>query len=472
MSNDNLATCVDRGWEALTLARFLVSELSFDASCPAQAFTFGQRLTELATGFDHCNQPPAVRLVSGLAGAFTELGRSHLVLSKAVLDVIQAVIQEFGDMLVELDATGQLANSEPGRATVRWEAEAARQKTSRRNEEDSLTTPLRHGNPLSAIDSLANASSMHDIMQSGDRIFLASESLLKRLHSDDVSPYMAPVSRIHHLAETLRGQLLQLSGQTPNGTDFTSVTRSVSEGNKGQRLMSSPSLTLRVSKVSAIGQMPAGRTQREPFATEDQTEDLAVERCDHLDTPVNAEADITELFPLTLDRFPSASSATQPSVRPTRGGMNAPEIPFLQRLPQVIVVDESPFFRMLLSSAIEAAGHQSRSIDSRGIDEALSSEASGTDFTATEFTAGDIVVWSGANSPEHTTRLLDWAQARDADSTPTLIRLLDGPHESESPSPAFHRTLLRNQIPELLRAIDDQLGPHCRSSHVVANSAR
>ncbi len=38
----------------------------------------------------------------------------------------------------------------------------------------------------------------------------------------------------------------------PNRTDFTSVTRSVSEENKGKRLMSSPSLTLRVSKVSAI----------------------------------------------------------------------------------------------------------------------------------------------------------------------------------------------------------------------------
>ncbi len=44
--------------------------------------------------------------------------------------------------------------------------------------------------------------------------------------------------------------------EAPNGTDFTSVTRSVSEGNKGKRLMSLPSLTLRVSKVSAIGEAP------------------------------------------------------------------------------------------------------------------------------------------------------------------------------------------------------------------------
>ena len=431
MSNDNLAACVDRGWEALTLARLLVSELAFDGSCPAQAVTLGQRLAELTTGFERCNQPPAVRLVSGLAEAFTELGRSKLVPSEAVLDVIQAVIQEFGDMLVELDTTGQPANSEPGRATVRLEAEAARQKTSRLNEEDSPVAPLRIDSPPSVIESLANVSSMYDIMQSGERIFLASESLLKRLHSDDVSPYMAPVSRIHHLAETLRWQLLQLTEQTP-----------------------------------------AGRTQREQFATENQANNQAVERCDHFNTQANAAADITELFPLTLDRFLSASSAIPQSVRPTRGGMNAPEIPFLQRLPQVVVVDESPFFRMLLRSAIEAAGHQSRAIDRIEIDEALFNETSDRNFTATEFTAEDIVVWSGTNSPERTARLIDWVQARDSDSTPTLIRLLDGPHESETPSPAFHRTLLRNQIPELLSAIGDKLGPAIRVPQVVTNSPR
>ncbi len=431
MFSETLAASVNRGWEALTLARLLVSELAFDGSCPAQAVTLGQQLAELATGFERCNQPPAVRLVSGLAEAFTELGRSKLVPSEAVLDVIQAVIQEFGDMLVELDATGQPANSEPGRATVRLEAEAARQKTSRLNEEDSPVALLRIDSPPSVIESLANVSSMQDIMQSGERIFLASESLLKRLHSDDVSPYMAPVSRIHHLAETLRWQLLQLTGQTP-----------------------------------------AGRPQREQFATENQANDQAVERCDHFDTQVHAAADITELFPLTLDRFLSASSATQQSVRPARGGMNAPEIPFLQRLPQVVVVDESPFFRMLLRSAIEAAGHQSRAIDRIEIDEALFNETSDRNFTATEFTAEDIVVWSGTNSPERTARLIDWVQARDSDSTPTLIRLLDGPHESETPSPAFHRTLLRNQIPELLSTIGDKLGHAIRAPQVVTNSPR
>ena len=58
---------------------------------------------------------------------------------------------------------------------------------------------------------------------------------------------------------TVRG--FRAGRRQPNGTYVTSVTRSVSEGNKGKRLMSSPSLTLRVSKVSAIGRQPPGRSQ-------------------------------------------------------------------------------------------------------------------------------------------------------------------------------------------------------------------
>ncbi len=50
----------------------------------------------------------------------------------------------------------------------------------------------------------------------------------------------------------------EFGGLAPNGTYFTPVTRSVSEGNNGKRLLSSPSLTLRVSKVSAIGLAPCG----------------------------------------------------------------------------------------------------------------------------------------------------------------------------------------------------------------------
>ena len=53
-------------------------------------------------------------------------------------------------------------------------------------------------------------------------------------------------------------------GQTPTGSHFDSVTRSVSEGNKGKRLLRSPSpsLTSRVTNVSAIAQTPLDYLKR------------------------------------------------------------------------------------------------------------------------------------------------------------------------------------------------------------------
>ena len=50
--------------------------------------------------------------------------------------------------------------------------------------------------------------------------------------------------------------IARVRGLTPNGTHFDQVTRSVSEGNSGKRHEHSPSLTLRVGKVSAIGPAP------------------------------------------------------------------------------------------------------------------------------------------------------------------------------------------------------------------------
>ena len=54
-----------------------------------------------------------------------------------------------------------------------------------------------------------------------------------------------------HTSTTVRGL-------TPNDTYFRLVTRRVSEGNAGKSRCRSPSLTLRVAKVSAIGLTPTG----------------------------------------------------------------------------------------------------------------------------------------------------------------------------------------------------------------------
>ncbi len=421
MSHESLATWVDRGWESLTLARFLVSELAYEASSPAQAATLGERLTELSAGLNHCDQPAAARLVSGLAEAFTELGRSNLIPSDAMLDLFQTAIQEFGDLLVELDATGQATNSEPSLAMIRLQAEAThRQRLHTTDIAVAVTAPCD-----AESNTFVNEAAMRDVLHCGERIYQASESLLRRLQSDDATPYMAPVSRIHYLAESLRSQLFQIFG------------------------------------------LPLSENVASDFL--DQRLDHSADKQELLETSETDEANITELFPLTNDPYSmSSSSSMSPSrkscstisgERPTASGLHQSIIPFLNRNPQVIVVDESPFFRLLLSSAIESAGYVARVVERLPDNRAPCGE-----LLVHEITSADIVIWSGTDSPERSTQLLQWTQTRDTDSMPTLIRLVEGPLKAESqrvesPSPIETQpTLLRRQIPELLSLIADKLG--------------
>ena len=67
-----------------------------------------------------------------------------------------------------------------------------------------------------------------------------------------VSPQAARILGVSPLIDFGAGR------RQPNRTHFASLTRSVSEGNKGKPLLPSPSLTLRVGNVSAIGLTPPG----------------------------------------------------------------------------------------------------------------------------------------------------------------------------------------------------------------------
>ena len=153
------------------------------------------------------------------------------------------------------------------------------------------------------------ANSFSELHRCGDALFTASESLLDRVRRDDASPYAVSVSRIHHLAATLREQLTEfVSGLSPaNGL---------------------------VNELSAIPSMNAC----ELVAIGDSITDVA----NLLDEPVHFS-----LAEIATEPDP-ADPASSPAIRP----------------PRVLVIDESSFIRMLLNSAIETVGHATLSLGS------------------------------------------------------------------------------------------------------------
>ena len=184
MASEDLATIVDRAWALLPFARQAVSAGSEATCAVSSAGDLGRRFFPLATGFESCGQPIPARLVQGLAAAFTELGHQRLTPSDQVLDLLRTATSQLGDLLVELDATGEITIPEPIDTIILLEEAVARQRLV----QQATTTSQREL-------SRAESNPWSDLQRCGDALFAASESLLNRVQLDDASPYSAPVSR-------------------------------------------------------------------------------------------------------------------------------------------------------------------------------------------------------------------------------------------------------------------------------------
>ena len=230
-------------------------------------------------------------------------------------------------------------------------------------------------------------NSLSELHRCGDALFAASESLLERVQRDDSSPYAAPVSRIHHLATTLRERLIEIV----------------------------PSTVPTIGLVAGLIAEP-NRIESDSVAIGEDT----INTSDPLEVPVH----------IVLAEF------ANPEVSPTH------------RPPRVLVIDESPFIRMLLSSAIETAGHATLSL--------ASLEEAETQLNDSQ--ASDIVIWGGSDSPTLTDCLTEWILRRDDSRRPMLIGLVDGTQRPDEVSAEFDHVVCRAHLQELLNVIRDKLG--------------
>ena len=393
MTSKELATIVDRGCAVLPLARQVLSTLKDTPAVSTSAGDLGRRLFPLATGFERCKQPIPARLVQGLAEAFTELGHQNLAPSDQVLDLLRTAIGQLGDLLVELDATGEIRIPEPTDTMIRLEAVVARPRMVQHE-----TTTFERESPR------AESNPLSDLHRCGDALFAASESLLNRVLRDDASPYSAPVSRIHHLVSTLCERLIDLTpSQVPTNDRAVELTSE-------QNLMENEPVTI----------------TENIFHNADMSPELLDEQTPITLAEIATECDVTD---------------SQPAWLPTN------------RPPRVLVIDESPFFRMLLGTAIESAGHATLTLSN--LDEA--------EAPLNESQSSDIVIWGGVGSSMQADCLTEWLLRRDDSRKPLLIGLVNGMVPSDEMAPEFNQVVLRTHLSELLGIIRDKLGDTTRS---------
>ena len=253
---------------------------------------------------------------------------------------------------------------------------------------DELSTGADHRSEVSKQETHGICTnSLAELHRCGDALFAASESLLDRVQRDDSSPYAASVSRIHHLAATLRERLIEVEPGTSPSKDL--VAGLIAEQN---------------------------RIDSEPIIIDEDT----VNSSALLDVPIHiALAEIAD-----------------PAVSPT------------QRPPRVLVIDESPFIRMLLSLAIETAGYAALTLASLEEAEDQLNDSQGS----------DIVIWGGVASATQTDCLTEWLLRRDDSRRPMLIGLVNGKQSLDDQSVQFDQITCRTHLPELLSVIRNKLG--------------
>ena len=393
MASEVLEAIIDRSWTMLPMARQVVSALKHDPSASVSAGDLGRRLFPLAAGFKSCGQPILGRIVLGLAGACTELSLQNLTRSDQTFDLLQTALNEFGDLLVELDATGQITILEPTETISLLEAMVSHVRTAA--PETILSEPA---SPDVQPDPLT------ELHRCGDALVWASESLLNRVQRDEASPYSTPVSRIHHLASTLRERLAEITPSLPAANTRAFEPTANVLGDDGH-------LVPRESQV---------------------IECLTTVEC--ATASESAEKQCCARVDLEEHCFSADSEAV------ARGS--------IRRSPRVLVIDESPFFRMLLGTAVESSGQTALVLPSLNEAEASLNECQ----------ASDIVIWGGVGSSTETECLTDWIVRRDGSRRPMLIGLVNGTQNLGDVRPEFDHLVPRTHLTELLGIIRGKLG--------------
>lgn len=231
------------------------------------------------------------------------------------------------------------------------------------------------------------ATTLSELHRCGNALVSASQSLLDRVCCDDASPYAAPVSRIHHLATTLCNQLIEIAPDTSHTSTFSAELIKKPTWGEGDRCVMGNETINNASRVE-------------------------------IPLPI-VMADIDDI---------EASQTHRPA--------------------RVLVIDESPFIRMLLNSAIESAGYPTLTI--AGLDDA------GDQLNDSQ--ASDIVIWGGVASAAQTDCLTEWMLRREDSKRPMLIGLVDGTQKQRDMSAEFDHIICRSHLQELMEIIRNRCG--------------
>lgn len=228
------------------------------------------------------------------------------------------------------------------------------------------------------------------LVTTSEELVHASESLLDRIVRDGDFPYMSTFSRIHHLGTTLRDCIDALPGsiRRPDPeTDFEA------------------SGTATRSSMPIAGLCPP-------------------------DNPIVVENEV-DAAQRSTDLHPRETAVVSEH--------------FGTSVPKVLIVDESPFFRLMLISAMEAFGYSTRAV----------TNLAEMQSTCDSETWNLVIRGSDERIPESHR---DWMRGRLAEWNAPLVSLINDWRDPEE-GVANHYQFRRTNISAALALIHAKLGP-------------
>ncbi len=387
-SRDDLISVLNLGWETARRAWRLLAP---DVEFTVDSVgTSGRDMDQVAYDLRRLGYGKPARLAFSVAFILNGLASRTIEDDRDLAEKASQIVSILAEMLLELEATSQVTAQEPADIVELLQSRWGLVLWTEDHAAPGLPRPhFRVESPLKqAADEVLTG-----VAEISDALILASESLLHRAESDGDFPYLPSLSRIHHLGMLIRDRL-------------------------------AAHLPVKTAMVSG--------------AVENHTQCVSQpEMIEVLPENESSEPGVRLVETTTTEPFTATSLGVQA---------------FANRIPNVLIIDESPFFRMLLTSAIESAGYETQVVGS--ILEARQSDGAAN---------WDLILCS-ANQIAGDDAKFDWLQSSSAGA----ILLESNLTSSNSQEDGHVQRVPRADIAGLLAVVKSMLGPGTRDIRLSA----
>ncbi len=308
---DDLFSVLKLGWDSSRRAWRLLAPGQETTFTPESVGSTGRDLDQLAYDLRRLGHGKPARMAFSIAFILNGLAARSIEFDRDLADKASQIIGILAEMLLELESSTHVSTNEP--VEIVEELRTRVGLVAYADDEINSQPPRPHfgrsDTPKSPDDDDHKVA-----FAISEQLVDASESLLNRVIKEGKFPYVSTLSRIHHLGTTLRDQLAPQTLQLPDGERNTANVMVPQSNFAGQVITAIvPPEENEVTSRNVIYSTQA------PSAWESVIDET--------------EGD--------LPLFSDSTDRKEPG----------------NRLPLVLIIDDSPFFRMLLTSAIESDGY-------------------------------------------------------------------------------------------------------------------